>query len=503
MVLKNPYGYLIKNFKLIHFILLGIYIYLAVHVNSILQYYNQLIAGSASKLDAMSYVNNYYIYFIIISSIICVIVYALMKYKDKPRLLYVLLIGLYVVVWVMIRISYQGLNTIYLSVLETKTLRLYRDLLQIIVVAQYISIAFVLVRALGFDIKKFNFVKDLNELNLSEADLEEIEVTLGGTESIQWRFNRRLREFKYYYLENKAFIIIILVIVVCVALSGIVVDKQVVNKVYSEGEEFSTDDYRFNVLNSYITSLDWEGKSFANSDTTFVIVRLNIGVNRSAMKFNTSNLLLKVGNSSYTSNSRYASRFEDLGFAYRDSVIRNQGIYLFIYNILTKDINKKMILEYAGSKKIRLNPINLDEEKKRSEYKITENIDLSGSSFQGGHFGVVSYEIKDQFAYSYQYEVWGQTNTANLTISGNGGGILHLVIDSNLPSKFDNYSFLSSFGNLKYKIGDNVVVSSFKDKTPASYSDGLYLAVDGDVLKADSIWFEIAIRDQKYVYILK
>ena len=116
---------------------------------------------------------------------------------------------------------------------------------------------------------------------------------------------------------------------------------------------------------------------------------------------------------------------------------------------------------------------------------------------------MVSYEIKDQFAYSYQYEVWGQTNTANLTISGNGGGILHLVIDSNLPSKFDNYSFLSSFGNLKYKIGDNVVVSSFKDKTPASYSEGLYLAVDGDVSKADSIWFEIAIRDQKYVYILK
>ena len=503
MILKNPYGYLIKNFKLIHFVLLGIYIYLAIHVNSILQYYNQFIEGSASKLDAISYVNSYYIYFIIISVAICIIVYFLMRYKDKPRLLYIILIGLYVGVWIMIRTSYQGLNTIYLSVLETKTLRLYRDLLQIIVIAQYISIAFVLVRALGFDIKKFNFVKDLNELNLNEADLEEIEVTLGGTESIQRRFNRRVREFKYYYLENKAFIIIIFVVVVCFALSGVVVDKQVVNKVYSEGEEFSTDDYRFNVLNTYITSLDWEGKSFVNSDTTFVIVRLNLGVNRSAMKFNTSNLLLKIGKNSYTSNSRYASRFEDLGVAYKDFVIRSQGTYLFIYNISLADINKKMILEYAGDKKISLNPINLDEKQKSSEYKITEKIDLSGSSFQGGHFGVVSYEVKEQFAYSYQYEVLGQINTANLTVSSNDGGILHLVIDSNLPSKFDNYSFLSSFGNLKYKVGDNVFISSFKNKTPASYTEGLYIAVDGDVLKADSMWFEIAIRDQKYIYVLK
>ena len=172
MVFKNPYGYLIKHFKLIHLFLTGLYVYLAIKVSSILQYYNHFIEGTASKLDAMSYVNNFYLIAIILSIIICAIVYALMRYKKKPRLLYLLLIILYIAVFIMIRVSYQGLHVIYISVLETKTLRLYRDLLRILILFQYLSIAFVLVRGLGFDIKKFNFVQDLEDLHLDEKDEE-------------------------------------------------------------------------------------------------------------------------------------------------------------------------------------------------------------------------------------------------------------------------------------------------------------------------------------------
>ena len=39
----------------------------------------------------------------------------------------------------------------------------------------------VLVRGLGFDIKKFNFVKDLHELDIDVTDEEEVELTLGNT----------------------------------------------------------------------------------------------------------------------------------------------------------------------------------------------------------------------------------------------------------------------------------------------------------------------------------
>ena len=161
LVFRKPYAFLIKHFKIVHLILTLIYIYLALKVNGILKYYNNFISGTESKLNAINYVNNFYILAIVASIIICLIIYALMRYKKKPKLLYVILIVLYLTTAIIINISLNGLNTIYIDVLDVKTQRVYRDLLQIIIIFQYISICFTTVRALGFDIKKFNFQEDI------------------------------------------------------------------------------------------------------------------------------------------------------------------------------------------------------------------------------------------------------------------------------------------------------------------------------------------------------
>ena len=502
MVFKNPYGYLIKHFKLIHFILTAIYIYLAIKVSRILNYYNLYIENAASKLDAVNYINNYYIFFIAISIIISVVIYALMRYKKKPRLLYVILIILYCVVGGMIHVSYQGLNTIYFSSIETKTLRLYRDLLNIMVFVQYISIAFVLVRAMGFDIKKFNFVQDLNDLHLDEKDTEEIEVALGGTESIQRRINRSIREFRYYYIENKAFIIITIFIVLVFLIGGTFFHREVINKEYKEGEVVSTDDYRFSVLNTYVTNKNYLGQAITDTDSMFVVVKMNIGTNHQKMAFKMSNLILKVNHHSYSVNNRYSKNFTDLGVGYSGSKISGMSTYLFIYVIDLHEKNNKMSLEYAGDKVIKLNPTDLDSVHDRKEYKLNEQIDFNGSTLGNGSFIISNYKIAKSFNYSYQYEVMGKQNTGNLTISGNDKYILHLEMKGNIPY-FDNYDFINTLSKLKYKFQDKEYIVSFSNKTPGSYKDGLYLMIDSNMENADSIWFEFQIRNIIYIYKLK
>ena len=206
LVFRKPYAFLIKHFKIVHLILTLIYIYLALKVNGILKYYNNFLSGTESKLNAINYVNNFYILAIVASIIICLIIYALMRYKKKPKLLYVILIVLYLTTAIIINISLNGLNTIYIDVLDVKTQRVYRDLLQIIIIFQYISICFTTVRALGFDIKKFNFQEDIAELEINVTDDEEVELTLGSTSNVQRKGRRILRELKYYYNENKLFI---------------------------------------------------------------------------------------------------------------------------------------------------------------------------------------------------------------------------------------------------------------------------------------------------------
>ena len=502
MVFKNPYGYLIKNFKLIHLILTALFVYLAFKVSSILQYYNLFIEGTASKLDAMSYVTSYYMIAIVLSIAICIIIYFLMRYKKKPRLLYLLLIGLYIVVTVIIRISYSGLNDIAFSLLDSKNLRLYRDLLRIIIVFQYISIALVLVRGLGFDVKKFDFVKDLEDLQLNEHDQEEIEVALGGTESLQRKFNRRLRELRYYYLENRPFILLIAVIVIVLFLGSVYLNKEVVNKVYSEGEVFATEEFRFNVLNTFVTNRDYKN-SIISTETSFVIVKISLGTNRSIREFETSNLLLKINNNSYSVNSRYSSKFLDLGVAYKGGKISKETTFLFIYQVNNSEINSQMRLEYAGNKVVKLSPIYLDQEKSSKDYSVGSTIDWSDTIFSSGSFKISSFEVKNKFSYDYQYEAYGKTNTASISIDGGDRAIMKLVIDTKLPFDSSLYDFLSKFSVLKYKVGEEEFTSYFTDKTPGSYKDGVYLLVDSNMLNASNIWFDISIRSYKYHYVLK
>ena len=236
MILRKPYAFLIKHFKLIHLILTGLYIFLVAKVSSLLNYYNNLIAGTEGKLKAITYVTNYYLIAIILSIIICLIVFWLMHYKKKPKLLYLILIVFYIIVEIIINISYSGLETIYISSLDAKTTRLYRDLLEIIIIFQYISIAFTLVRGLGFDIKKFNFKEDISELELDITDDEEVELTLGNTNGLQRKARRQFRELKYYYKENKIFINVIIILAIIFLASTITINKEVINKVYKEKE---------------------------------------------------------------------------------------------------------------------------------------------------------------------------------------------------------------------------------------------------------------------------
>ena len=81
LIFRKPYGFLIKRFKLIHLILTGLLIYLAVKVGNVLDFYNNFLLGTASKLEAISYVDNLYLWVVFASILICVIVYALLHYK--------------------------------------------------------------------------------------------------------------------------------------------------------------------------------------------------------------------------------------------------------------------------------------------------------------------------------------------------------------------------------------------------------------------------------------
>ena len=503
MVFRKPYGFLIKHFKLIHLVLTGLLIYLTSYVSGILTYYNKFMVGTVGKFDAINYMNSYYLIAVILSIIICMVVYALLRYKKKPRTLYLVLIAFVILIAGFINMVQGGLEVIYFGVLDTKTLRLYRDLLRILIVFQYISVAVVLVRGLGFDIKKFDFVADLHELDLDVSDDEEVELTIGNTNILQRKVNRRVREFKYYYFENKPFILVIVISLLVIGLGSWIINKEVVNKVYEEGEQFSTDNFTFKVLDSYITTRGYDNEVILKDNSSYVIVKTMVSSNNKSV-INMANMLLNVNYNSYSSNSYSGNRFMDLGTPYRKQKVNGAYTYLFIYKVSNNDINKKMHLVYADDKKVKLSPVMLDEAGTSKEYKLDEKIDLSKTTFDKGSFVIESYEVGEKFSYPYQYEMGGKIFNSQYSITSPQKMILKLDVSSEIPLDLNNYTFLDYYASLKYKIdGVEYESNSFEDKTPGNEKKSLYLSVDKKIGNAEEIWFDIQIRNYKFIYKIK
>lgn len=503
LILRKPYAFLIRKFKIIHLLLTLCSVYLAYRIGKLLGFYNNFIEGTVSKLEAINYIGSFYMAVVIIAVIICFIVLLLMRYKNKSYLFYIAMIGYFISMGLFINYSCDGLYEIYFSGLDTKSLLLYRDMLKIVNLIQYIFVFLLLVRGLGFDIKKFNFVDDLIELNEDVSDDEEVELTLGGFEGANRKFNRNIRELKYYYLENKYMINAILIGFILIGGVWYLVDTKFLNPVYKTNNVFSFDSYSFNVLDSYVTNIDSNGKQVMDDGHSLVLLKINVTNNGSSEAINTANMILKVGNSGY-SIVTVSSKFSDLGKLYRSQIVKDSNTLLFAYKIPDDKLKENMKLVFGNKKQVELNPIYLDEIDKVKNYKLGDNLDLSNSFYRHGRIKIVSYEVRDSFDYTYNYEVLEQSYEGNITIFSYGNTIMNLVMESEYTNNLTNYSFLSKYAKLKYVMdGKEYVSKSFEDKTPSSYKKGIYLNVDKDLEKASSIWLDIQVRNKSYIYKLK
>lgn len=504
MVFRKPYAFLIKHFKVIHMLLLFFSIYLIVRVNNIVGFYDDFINGFAERLEAINYVSSFYIFIIILSIVVCLIVLILMRYKGKPYFLYVVLIAVYLAIGFVIGYANDGLMTIYISVLGMDSLLLYKDILNILLVFQYISLIFILIRVLGFDVKKFDFDKDLQGLEVTDEDNEEVEFVFKNTNRYGRGVRRELRELKYYFLENKIYITSILCMVIFVFIGIFVYENRVVNKKYNEDDIFLSDNFTFMVDESYISNLGYDNVKIKNDDTSFVVIKLDVSSNEEEKVLNIGNLLLKVGKSYYSSDIRYSDSFKDLGDIYRgNNISQSKESYIFIYNVENDELNKNMYLYYGSNIRVKLNPVNLDVVNDSRYYELNDELDLGETLLGSGSFKITSYEFGEKFNYIYNYDIDGQVMSNNVTIKSINNIILHMMINGNYPNELNNYSFLNTYGVLKYKIDEKIYRSSFDNKTLKNYKDGLYVNVNKDIVNADKIWFEIDIRNTRYVYNLK
>lgn len=527
MILRKPFAFLIKHFKLIHFVMFGLMVYITYSTNLILTFLNEYMASTLTLITHESYLSLFKTsFFVSIAFIFIVnlIILGLMAFKKKPIKIYIYNFIAFLYVLIVFLVAKNIISSLEIALVEVRTLKLVQDLLFGAVLIESISLVFTAIRATGFDIKSFNFVKDLEDLDITEKDDEEFEVNLDvDTDVIKRKVNRGFRYFRYIYAENKYVFSILILIFIALVCGIIYLNMTVYNKVYKENSIFQTSEFMMSIEDSYITKYDYRGNIISN-DYSFVIVRINLRTIYNVKKvLETGKIALNINEHNLYPISDYMTQFKDLGNYYNKQNIENKfSNYILIYKIPDSYVDDKMIIKYYDSLfnhiKTKLSPVNLNNKNEEVIYNIGEEIEFEDSILNNSSIKINSYEIADVFKSDYNfclngtcsiyYEYIKPVLSANydktlLKLNGNFNFDKELNINK-IPSI---YEFIKEFGSVSYVIdgAKKVVNKELIEVLPLKSinKEITYLELPKEVEVASEIYLHFNVRNREYIYKLR
>lgn len=350
MVFRKPYAFLIKYFRLIHLIIAGILVYIVSQSNKIYSFILSCVDDHVNRYNALEYINyNIYI-FIVIGLILFGVIYWLFKYKDKPRNVYIISIVGYIALGIYLFVTFSYFSGLPNGIIDQKVIRAYRDILTMLLGFQYIVIIIMFIRGLGFDVKKFNFTKDIQELNITNEDGEEIEVDVNiDANAIMRGVRKSKREFGYFLQEYRMIILGILAIIIVTVVYFGYNYFSVKYKVYNQNE------YIGKINNIVITNSYYN----IDADKNYIIIKFDISKQGIEEKFNVNNLLLQIDKDEYTANKNVCHNFVDLGNCYKKQfVTKDAKSYIITYEVDGINVEKSYLIykeSYDDSFKVKLN----------------------------------------------------------------------------------------------------------------------------------------------------
>ena len=187
MILRKPYAFLIKHFKMIHIILflLGCFVlYQTNGLYSMIEEYQQLMIYNETVNSVLTYVSTPTILALVAIIIISGVLIYLLYYKKKPVIFYFLVIAEYVFTLVIMLLTKNYFDTITATG-NTPQIRALHDFTLITMVIQYVVLFFLLIRSIGLDLKKFGFNED-REFIAEAGDDEEVELCCLFERKLGW-----------------------------------------------------------------------------------------------------------------------------------------------------------------------------------------------------------------------------------------------------------------------------------------------------------------------------
>ena len=538
MILRKPYAFFIKYFRVINIILavlMAVLIYQTVIIGKFLTDY---IAdyNVADNLVISNYISFYSFLLCLLVVILTIVITSVMFVKNKPKKLYIFTFVVSVVLLILYAFDYNIMRSMQEAVLDIRISKVSRDITYLVIGLQIVSFIITAVRATGFDLKSFEFGKDLQELDIDTKDNEEFEVAVEVDRNKARRtFRNKIRNLNYFYFEHKFLINLGALIFVVIIAFAILINTLTYSSIYGEGRIFSVSGMQFNIEKTYITDTDQIGDGIVDTDDMLVVVKMNVRKLSSNAEqiLNTGLVTLKVGNKFYGKTMKYNKFLTDIGTGYVNQKLSDEFVsYILVFEVPSEDIEKSMRLKVndnvsyirgeIGVKNnfIRLKPIKLTDVKTKEDSHLGDAVSFSDSVLGETTLKINKFEVANRFKTEYDYCYKKDKCIKSykyITPSATGNYFKTLLkldsefeLDENMKLNgiADVYDFLNNFGTIYYKIGNAAMIGEKIDSQKFSLqnnenNNSYYIEVNYDVSQANSIYLEFKVRNLVYKYVLK
>lgn len=543
MVIRKPYAFIIKNFKIIHLVLFLLMFFVCYKCTLIFSFFNNYATKEYVEYyeNFSSHFVGFGIFFVILLIIASnLILMYLLKLKNKRTKYYVINIVYYVILTILLIViksvfSKMNYKTSYISVKDAIAIR---DIIIFVLIPQFVTTIYCLLRGVGFDLKSFNFKKDLIELEILEEDSEEIEIVVPkDTYKIMRVIRKTIREAKYFILEHRLIFTILVSVIGVVFLVVIIIDRSVYTNKYKESDDFSVNGITLKINKSYLTDINYAG-NVINKKYYYLVLDVNMkNTTRDRVKFKIEDLPLIANDETYYPLLSKNENFIDYGNGFNtiNQLEPNESYkYLLIYELPVSNYRKmyvKLVSAYMKNGKSVVNKRNIYVAPKKvlkesirllEQYNLNEEVLFGESNLKKSSITIKNYEIQKEFNYKYEYynSLNSQKQEGIITVKPDFQNQSSLIMKVESDYNIDNELFMSKyltnsqnllsyFGSIKYKVNGTDKAISKLDvvdlKLDSKYlsKSTSYITVPKELQDAESITLVFTVRNVKYEIKLK
>lgn len=531
MILRKPYAFFIKHFKLFHFILSGLVIYSIARATAVISFINQYLgeATAISNLISPDDVINHYSKIDTVVSIftllISLLLLAIMTMKKKKNKFYFFSSVLPIVVLILNRYGKSTLTELTTTWLSSTRLNALVDLYLFLIIGLIAQAAVSISRAVGFNISRFDFNSDLLKIKTDEKDNEEIGFVMDfDFNDLRRDIKKGVRYFKYFIKENKKnmlWCVAIFGVFTCAFLgyTHIKTQRKTVSRLLLKSTVLS--DFTVEYNNSYIINTDSKGKKLKDNKTLVVLDLTVTNYGREDVYFPATILGVSVGEDTYGNTTRYSDEIKDLGTVYENPLVKRKDSArgLFAFEVPENMLMEQLylgVLDLYTDKLVYLELYPEDLRVNDDEYVDVEKgevISFDGNIFKDSTLSIDKIETSDYFQLSYDFYANKTRHytsyefmRADVARVNQDRCVMRIEGSFNTTNKNvkNLYNLFYNYGHIEYRIGDDLYQQNngFTLLTPKKVKEEnvYYIEVLDNIRQADSISLVFNIRGTTYTF---